>query len=113
MDREARKAIVWQMQKLVNTESPYITIADTRVPQAYRSADWAGWVRSPAAGGVIMTWYSNGTYVDVHPATVAATAETGSSSSLPVVLAVIGVVVAAIVVVVLVRRRGGRRAEEA
>ncbi len=112
IDREARKAIVWQMQQLVNDESPYITVADTRVPQAYRAGDWAGWVRSPAAGGVVMTWYSNGTYVDVHPATAAATAETSSSSSLPVVLAVAGVVVV-IVVVLLLRRRGGKSVEEA
>ncbi len=49
IDREARKAIVWEAQKLVYDESPFIPLAYPRVLQAYRADDWTGWVRSPAA----------------------------------------------------------------
>lgn len=109
LDREARKAIVWEMQKLVNDESPYINLVDTRVLQAYRADDWTGWVTSPAEGGVIMTWYSHDTYVNLKP-TVTETSDGGSSWLLPLVLVAAAVIV--IGIIMLVRRRGGEGPEE-
>ncbi len=109
LDREARKAIVWEMQKLVNDESPYINLVDTRVLQAYRADDWTGWVTSPAEGGVIMTWYSHDTYVNLKP-TVTETSDGGSSWLLPLVL--VGAAVIVISIIMLVRRRGGEGPEE-
>ena len=109
IDREARKAIVWQAQQRLYDQTPLIPLAYQRVLQAYRSDDWTGWVRSPENGGVILTWYNNESYVKVAPA-AATTAEAGSSSwALPVVLGVVVVVG----VVVLIRRRGRQHTEEA
>ena len=111
IDREARKAIVWDAQQRVYEESPFIPLAYPRVLQAYRADDWTGWVRSPAGGGVILTWYDNETYVNVRPAEAAA-AESGSSSwVLPVVLGAVAALVV-VGVVVLLRRRGPKRLEE-
>ena len=110
IDRQARKAIVWEMQKLVNDESPYITIVDTRVLQAYRADDWTGWVTSPVDGGVVMTWYSHDTYVNLKPSEAEAV-EAGSSWMLPVVLVVVGIAAVAVVAILLVRRRGRKSVE--
>jgi len=98
------------MQKLVNDESPYITIVDTRVLQAYRADDWTGWVTSPVDGGVVMTWYSHDTYVNLKPSEAEAV-EAGSSWMLPVVLVVVGVAAVAVVAILLVRRRGRKSVE--
>lgn len=111
IDQEPRKALVWQAQQRLYEESPLIPLAYQQVLQAYRSDAWTGWVRSPANGGVVMTWYNNETYVEVAPA-MAATSEAGSSSwTLPVVLGIVGVIVV-VGVVVLLRRRGSQSVEE-
>ena len=111
IDREARRTCRQAQQRLYD-QTPLIPLAYQRVLQAYRSDDWTGWVRSPANGGVILTWYNNETYVNVHP--IVASAENGTSSSswvLPVVLGIVGVVVV-VGAVVLLRRRGRQRVEE-
>ena len=112
IDREARKAIVWEMQQLVTEQSPYVTIVNTRLLQAYRADDWTGWVRSPAEGGVVMTWFNHDTYVDLQPTAVVAT-DTGASWLLPAVLGVVGVLAVAGITALSIRRRGRKSVEEA
>jgi len=107
MDPDARKTVVWDMQKMIYDDSPLISLTYPGLLQAYNTADWTGWVRSPEKGGVIMTWYSKETYIKVKPATAAATTDSGSSSSwvLPTVLGIVGVIVVAGIVIYVVRRR--------
>ncbi len=40
--------IIWNMQKMLYEQSPYIVLVYARNLEAYNSAKWAGWVRSPA-----------------------------------------------------------------
>jgi peptide/nickel transport system substrate-binding protein len=106
LDQEARKDLVWEMQQVLYDDTPLITVAYQDVLQAY-SNEWTGWVRCPADGGVVNTWYSTESYVKVKPATAAATTESGSSNSwvLPTVLGIVGVIVVGGIVIYVVRRR--------
>jgi peptide/nickel transport system substrate-binding protein len=114
LDAEARKPIVWDMQKKIYDDSPLISIAYPALLQAYRSDAWTGWIRSPRTGGVVMTWFNNDSYIKVRPKAASAATDSGSSSSwvLPTVLGFVGVLVVAGVVIVVVRRRGARSVEE-
>jgi peptide/nickel transport system substrate-binding protein len=114
MDDNQRKDTIWNMQKLLYEKTPYITLVYARNLEAYNTAKWAGWVRSPAPdGSVIYIGDTIDTYLNVHP--VSATAGTSSSSSsntgLIAIVVIVVVVVAAVIVVMLLRRRG--RAVEA
>jgi peptide/nickel transport system substrate-binding protein len=112
IDRDARKAVVWQAQQRMYMQSPLIPLAYQQVLQAYRSGDWDGWVRSPANGGVVMTWYNNETYRNVHP--VAATQSADSSStSWTLIIAIVAAAAVIVVIVLVVTRRRRTRSTEA
>jgi peptide/nickel transport system substrate-binding protein len=112
-DPTARLHIIWDMQKILYQQSPYIVLVYARNLEAYNSAKWAGWVRSPAGNGSVIYNADNvDSYIFVQP--VSAAAATSSSGSSNTGLIVIIVIIAVVVVVggglVLMRRRG--RTEE-
>lgn len=111
LEREARKDVVWQMQELAYQETPMIVLVYRQIPEAYNSADWSGWVRSPANGGVVMTWFTSDTYRMVEPRAAASSESMGSSTSWWI-YAVITAAVAVIAFVVIVVMRARRRREE-
>jgi len=114
MDPEQRKQIVWEAQELVYDESPTAFITYPAFYGAWNTADWQGWVRTPAqTGQVVNTQYFADTYVNVRPrAATAAAAEGGIGAGTIVAIAIGAAAVIAIAGWMLVRRKRARRVEE-
>ena len=70
LDPVARKTLIDQMQQILYRDSPYLVLTYPVKLQAYDSAHWQGWVRTPSAGGcVVLTPTSQiDSYLSVHPA---------------------------------------------
>jgi peptide/nickel transport system substrate-binding protein len=106
IDETQRRDIIWTMQKMVYQQSPYITLVYPRTLQAYDSANWTGWVRSPAGvGNVIGAGDNIDTYLFVKRVNTASTSSSSSSSGLIVIVVVVVLAVVAFVIVTLLRRR--------
>jgi peptide/nickel transport system substrate-binding protein len=110
LDPQQRKQTIWKMQQIVYDQSPFIPLIYSRDQEAYNTADWTGWVTSPAHGGGVFLCgdFQTDSYRLVHPVT----ATTSSSGSR---LWIVWIVVAAVVVALaafLVARSRGRHAEE-
>jgi peptide/nickel transport system substrate-binding protein len=112
LDAQQRKQTIWSMQRIVYDQTPFIPLIYSRSQEAYNTAAWAGWVKSPARDGGVFYTFQTDSYRQVHP--VAATTSTGSTgtSSSGIWLWIIVAAAAVVVVVLLVRRSRGRRAEE-
>jgi peptide/nickel transport system substrate-binding protein len=114
LDPNKRKAIIDQMQQIVYRESPYILLTYEVDLEAYNTAKWAGWVRTPQPnGGVFYVADNIDTYLFVHPKVATTTTGGGGLSG----GAIAGIIVAAAVVVgggawLILRRRHGEKAEE-
>ena len=115
MDTAKRVAIVHQMQQLLYQQSPYIVLVYHHNLEAYNSAKWTGFVRSPANGGSIIYNADNiDSYLFAHPVAVSNTTSTSSSSSNT------GLIVAIVVIVIvvigggafIVMRRRSRQVEQ-
>ena len=116
LDPNKRKAIIDQMQQIIYKECPYIPLSYVEDLEAYNTAKWTGWVRSPAPdGGVFYTADNIDTYIFVGPKAVAAAAGGGGGLGGG---AIAGIIVGAVVVVgagmwlVLRSRRRGQQTEE-
>jgi peptide/nickel transport system substrate-binding protein len=108
IDPQKRKQIIWDMQKIIYEQSPYIPMVYPLTLEAYNSKDWSGWVRSPSVkGGAVATYDNIDSYLFVQPATAAA-AEGGGTNTGLIVGIVIAVIVVIVIVVWLVRRGRGR-----
>ena len=114
LDPNKRKAIIDQMQQIVYKECPYIVLSYVKDLEAYNTAKWTGWVRSPYPnGGVFYTADNIDTYIFVRPKAVASVGGGGLGGG-----AIAGIIVGAVIVVgaggwlVLRSRRRGRQAEE-
>jgi peptide/nickel transport system substrate-binding protein len=113
IDPQQRKQTIWEMQKILYEQSPYIPLVYPFSLEAYNSGAWTGWVRSPSVrGGAVMTYDNIDSYIFVHPAT-ASTSSGGTNAGLIVGVVIAVVVVIGIVVWLLRRRRGGGPVEEA
>jgi peptide/nickel transport system substrate-binding protein len=109
MDPQKRKQIVWDMEKILYEESPYIILSYSTDLEAYDTGSWAGWVRAPEGkGGAFYTADNVDSYLFVHPGTAAAAAEGGGSNTGLIVGIVVAVIVVIGIVVWLVRRGRGR-----
>jgi peptide/nickel transport system substrate-binding protein len=111
LDPQQRKQTIWKMQQIVYDQTPFIPLIYNRDQEAYNTADWTGWVSSPAShGGVILCGEDQtDSYRLVHPVGATTTSTSGSR------LWIVWIVVAAVVVALaafLVRRSRGRHAEE-
>jgi peptide/nickel transport system substrate-binding protein len=114
IDQQQRKQTIYEMQKLLYEQSPYIVLVYPATLEAYSSKGWTGWVRSPSVkGGAVMTYDNIDSYLFVQPASASAAAGGGSNAGLIVGIVVAVIVVIAIVVWLLRRRRGGGPVEEA
>ncbi len=109
-DETERRDLIWEMQKIVYEQSPYIVLVYPRNLLGYNTARWSGWVNSPAGeGSVIYNGESLDTYLFVEPvATTGSESESGNAA----LIAIVAIVAAIVVIggVVLLRRRS--RAEE-
>jgi hypothetical protein len=100
------------MQEICYESSGYIIPSYPQLLEAYDTAGWEGWVKSPAEGGAVLLDYANiDTYLFAQPrAGVAEDGGFGSGGLVAIIAAVL--VVAGIVIGLLVRRRRPRATEE-
>ncbi|KUO51074.1 MAG: hypothetical protein APF76_16395 [Desulfitibacter sp. BRH_c19] len=66
IDWEERQQTVYEMQRIVYEEAPYIIIAYGPELQAYRTDRFEGWVRTPTEGSIVFT-HSMKTYENLTP----------------------------------------------
>jgi len=114
LDPQKRKELIWEMQKIVYEESPYIILTYAVETEAYNTGSWTGWVRAPEGkGGAFYTADNVDSYLFVQPATAEADTGGGGSNTGLIVGIVVAVVVVIGIVVWLLRRRRGGPLEEA
>ncbi|MEL7568533.1 MAG: ABC transporter substrate-binding protein [Dehalobacterium sp.] len=82
MDKEKRREIIYEMQRIIYDDCPYIILAYGPELEAYRTDRFEGWVRTPVDGTVLMT-HSMATYENLAPIAQAATQEATGEESAP------------------------------
>jgi peptide/nickel transport system substrate-binding protein len=112
LDPQQRKQTIWDMQKIIYRDSPFIPLIYTRSQEAYDTAHWTGWVSSPAKDGGVFYTYQTDSYLNVKPLTATASSSSASSGTTWIVAVVIVALIAVVVVFLLVRRGRGRSVEE-
>ncbi|HJW74402.1 MAG TPA: ABC transporter substrate-binding protein, partial [Thermoleophilia bacterium] len=105
LDPQKRKEIIWEMQKIVYEESPYIPLTYAIDTEAYNVGSWTSWVRSPEGkGGAFYTADNIDSYLFVQPAAAEADTSGGGSNTGLIVGIVVAVIVVVGIIVWLVRR---------
>lgn len=66
MDPDERQAVVWEMQKILYEEAPYIILFYDNNLQAVNTQKWTGWRRIPDTGGFFFN-LTNYNYLNVQP----------------------------------------------
>jgi len=113
IDVPARKQLIDRMQQILYEQSPYVMLTYAQDKEAWNTAKWTGWERTPRGfGNVVIPPWGIGTYLTVRPIAAAGATTSGSSSTIWVVVGVVVVAIVLIVAVVLVRRRRRRTVEE-
>lgn len=108
VDLQQRKQVVWDMQKLLYEQTPYVTLVYARYLEAYNTAKWEGWTQAPNGGAAVYNADNVDSYIFLRPKTAVTESTSSAGSALTIILIVVAaIVVVAIAVVVLVRRRGG------
>jgi peptide/nickel transport system substrate-binding protein len=105
LDRDARKAIIDQMQLIVAEDLPTMVLNYWTTLEAYRTDTFEGYVESPATDGTLTHGYTNDTYMNLVP--VGEGSAAASTTGLPAwiwIAVAIGVVLI-VVAVVMSRRR--------
>ena len=110
MDETERRKVVWEMQKILYDDAPYIILFYDNSLQGVRTDKWDGWTRVPEDGGYFFNLtYTN--YMNVKPNIQTADAvsdspqeqeKSGSSSTALIVAAVL---LLAVVAAVLIKRK--------
>ena len=67
MDPEERREMVWEMQRILYEEAPYIILFYDNSLQAVNTDRWSGWKRIPDEGGYFFN-LTNYNYLNVTPA---------------------------------------------
>ena len=108
MDPAAREQQVQRMQEVFYEDAPYVVLYYPQTLIAYNSDKWEGWVPYPGETGRVVLQNDNiDTYLQVQPKAAVTETDSGSSSTLWIVIgALIAIIVIVLVVVLL--RRGGR-----
>ena len=113
LDQQARKQIVWQMQKIFYEQTPYVVLDYPKLLEGWNVGTWQGWERIPQPNGAVAFITDNvDNYRLVSPKATAATSSGLSGGAIAAIVIVVVAVIVAIGVVTMRRRRGGP-AEEA
>lgn len=111
LDPQKRKAIVWKMQEIFYTESPYIVLTYPKTLQGWNTVRWEGWTRIPKGVGAVAYLSDNvQNYALVQPAG-AAEVEAGTGAGTVVLIVMVAAVVLALVLWLVLRARCGRAEE--
>lgn len=106
-DEAKRRDLIWEMQRIVYEQSPYIVLVYPETLEAYDTGRWTGWVRQPSETGSVQNYWS---YLNVRPTTI--TGASKSNRTGMIALIVLAAVVAVAVVVWLLLRGRGKAVEE-
>jgi peptide/nickel transport system substrate-binding protein len=104
LDPAKRRELVYEMQRIVYDECPYIATVYPQSREVCDSEHWTGWVRMPADTGVMANRW---TFIEVQPKVGTAEAKNGAKGVL-VTFVIAAVVILVIVVWLLLRRRSAR-----
>jgi peptide/nickel transport system substrate-binding protein len=108
MDQTKRLQMIWDLQKMIYEQSPYIPLAYSNDTEAWNTSRWSNWVEMPAnVGNVVFPPYGYETYYQVRPLTGGGggSDETGSTGVF-VIIGVVAAIAVIAVIVVIVKRRG-------
>ena len=115
IDRTARRPIVQRMQEIVHESTPFIVLDYTYQLEAYDTAHWTGWVKTPdnvpGWSGAVWNSWTSATFVNVHPVVATAAEAEGVNTGVIVALVIAAVIVVAAVLWLFHKRRG-RAVEE-
>jgi peptide/nickel transport system substrate-binding protein len=104
IDPSQRQAILFEMQRLLYQQSPYIILAYPKGLEAVNTSRWTGWVQSPSGDGSAIYSVDNiDSYLSVHRVSAAVTTRSHGPLITFLITAVISVVL--IVIVLVLRRR--------
>jgi peptide/nickel transport system substrate-binding protein len=113
LDETKRCDVIWEMQKVLYEQSPYIPLVYATNLEAYNSTEWTGWVQSPEGkGGVIYNADTIDTYLKVKPVSGTTTSSDSSSSTGLIVIIVVIVAVVIVGLIVVMRRRRTHSVED-
>jgi peptide/nickel transport system substrate-binding protein len=104
-DPAARAPIVQQMEKLLYDSASYLIYVNYDDTLAYRGDRWTGLQPQPDPSGPFLFQFGVWSYTTLAP--VAASAESASSSKLPLVGGIVAAILVVGLVVLVLRRRGG------
>jgi peptide/nickel transport system substrate-binding protein len=106
-DLEARREIVFEMQRYIYEQVPEMVLWYDRDLEAYRSDRWTGFVESPSPGGYLLDQYTMYSMSSVRPisATVGTAAEAEGGIPGMVWAAIVGVVLLVLIGGTVLRRR--------
>jgi peptide/nickel transport system substrate-binding protein len=116
IDPVERKAILDQMQQIIYEQSPYLLLTYANDTEGWNTAEWQGWVQSPAGFGTVINQTSVlATYLFVQPKvaeTGGGSSGGGTSTTTIVIAAIVAAAIVVVVIVLLLRRRRVRAVEE-
>ena len=112
LDPATRRNLLWQAQRLMYEQLPWIVLAYPDYFEAYNTARWTGWTRvNNGSGPAFFTAGNVNTYLNLQPR-AASTTSTGSGTN-AIVVVLVAAAAAAAIVFLMWRRRTARRMEEA
>ncbi|MFA9422016.1 MAG: ABC transporter substrate-binding protein [Sedimentibacter sp.] len=79
MDKTERQSVVWDMQKIIYEDAPYIILLYDNDLQAVRTDKWTNWKRIPEDGGYFFN-LTNYNYLNVKPTGEAVSAQGGENT---------------------------------
>jgi peptide/nickel transport system substrate-binding protein len=106
MDQAKRLQMIYDLQKMIYEQSPYIPLAFSNDTEAWNTERWSDWVEMPAnVGNVVFPPYGYETYYSVRPATSGHTTSQAGKTGVLVIIGVVVVVVLGILIYVFIKRR--------
>jgi peptide/nickel transport system substrate-binding protein len=107
IDVQKRLDIIYEQQKMLYTQAPYIVIAYSADTEGWNTAKWDGWVRSPEPNGnMVIPPYGYETLYQVHPKTAGSESDDGgSNTTMWVIIGVVAAVVVIVLIVLLTRKK--------
>lgn len=113
LDTEERAETVYEMQRIVYEDAPYIVLFYDNLLEAYRTDDFTGWTTQPEDGGSLGFTYGAYNYLNLKPlsaSTGGGSDDGGGSTGLFLIGGLLGV---AIIAFIIMRSRRGSREDRA
>lgn len=113
LDTEKRVETVYEMQRIVYEDTPYIVLFYDNLLEAYRTDKFTGWTTQPADGGSLGFTYGAYNYLNLKPLSASAGGSSddgGGSTGLFLIGGLLGV---AIIAFIIMRSRRGSREDRA